>query len=67
MEIGTFKRAKGLEFKYVLLPGLEDGPVKPWAGESDESYRERAERMRRELFVGMTRARDGLWLGYLSR
>lgn len=67
VKIGTFKRAKGLEFKYVLLPGLEDGPVKPWAGESDESYRERAERMRRELFVGMTRARDGLWLGYLSR
>lgn len=66
VKIGTFKRAKGLEFKYVLLPGLEDGPLKSWAGESDESYRERAERMRRELFVGMTRARDGLWLGYLD-
>lgn len=65
VKVGTFKRAKGLEFKYVLLPGLEDGPVKSWAGESDESYRERAERMRRELYVGMTRARDGLWLGYL--
>lgn len=66
VKVGTFKRAKGLEFKYVLLPGLEDGPVRPWAGESDESFRERAERMRRELFVGMTRARDGLWLGYLT-
>lgn len=66
VKIGTFKRAKGLEFKYVLLPGLEDGPVKSWAGESYESHRERAERMRRELFVGMTRARDGLWLGYVS-
>lgn len=66
LKIGTFKRAKGLEFKYVLLPGLEDGPVRRWAGESEESYLERAERMRRELFVGMTRARDGLWLGYLS-
>jgi ATP-dependent exoDNAse (exonuclease V) beta subunit len=32
----------------------------------DDSYRERAERTRRELYVGMTRARDGLWLGYLS-
>lgn len=66
VKVGTFKRAKGLEFKFVLLPGLEDGPVRQWAGESDESYRERAERMRRELFVGMTRARDGLWLGYLT-
>lgn len=66
LKIGTFKRAKGLEFKYVLLPGLEEGPIRPWRGESDESHRERAERMRRELFVGMTRARDGLWLGYLT-
>ena len=67
VKLGTFKRAKGLEFKYVLLPGLTEGPPDPWAGECDDSYRERAERMRRELYVGMTRARDGLWLGYLSR
>ena len=66
VKIGTFKRAKGLEFKYVLLPGLRDGPPAPWPGESDDSYRERAERQRRELYVGMTRARDGLWLGYLE-
>ena len=65
VKLGTFKRAKGLEFKYVLLPGLIDGPPDPWAGESEDSFRERAERMRRELYVGMTRARDGLWLGYL--
>ena len=52
-------------FKFVMLPGLHDGPVERWTGESDDSYRERAERTRRELYVGMTRARDGLWLGYL--
>ncbi len=66
VKVGTFKRAKGLEFKFVLLPGLSDGPPSSWAGESAESYRERAERERRELYVGMTRARDGLWLGYLE-
>lgn len=66
VKVGTFKRAKGLEFKFVLLPGLRDGPVEPWNGESQESYRERTERLRRELYVGMTRARDGLWLGYLE-
>jgi superfamily I DNA/RNA helicase len=65
VKIGTFKRAKGLEFKYALLPGLTDGPRRAQPGESDESYRERMERGRRELYVGMTRARDGLWLGYV--
>jgi superfamily I DNA/RNA helicase len=66
VKVGTFKRAKGLEFKYVLLPGLGAGPVARWDGECGESYRERAERLRRELYVGMTRARDGLWLGYVT-
>lgn len=66
IKVGTFKRSKGLEFTFVLLPGLREGPVEQWNGESDDSYTERAERMRRELYVGMTRARDGLWLGYLT-
>jgi superfamily I DNA/RNA helicase len=66
VKVGTFKRAKGLEFKYVLLPGLRDQITEPWSGESNEAFRERSERLRRELFVGMTRARDGLWLGYLT-
>ncbi len=60
VKVGTFKRAKGLEFAYVLLPGLTEGPVARWPGESDETYRERAERLHRELFVAMTWARDGL-------
>ena len=66
LKIGTFKRAKGLEFKYVLLPGLRGGPPDAWPGESDAAFEERTERTRREFFVGMTRARDGLWLGYLE-
>jgi AAA domain/UvrD-like helicase C-terminal domain/Nuclease-related domain len=65
VKVGTFKRAKGLEFKFVFLPQLADGPGTRWTDESDAAYRERVELERRELFVGMTRARDGLWLGFL--
>lgn len=66
VKVGTFKRAKGLEFKYVLMPGLTNEAPEMWPGETDETYAERCERLRRELYVGMTRARDGLWLGYLE-
>jgi len=65
VKIGTIKRAKGLEFKYVLLPGLSEQPPAPLPGETHDSYIERCARWRRELYVAMTRARDGLWLGYL--
>jgi hypothetical protein len=66
VKVGTFKRAKGLEFKYVFLPYLTDGPSTRWVEETESAHRERVERERRELFVGMTRARDGLWLGFLD-
>jgi hypothetical protein len=66
VKVGTFKRAKGLEFKFVFIPRLVDGPGTRWTDESDSAYRERIELERRELFVGMTRARDGLWLGFLE-
>jgi hypothetical protein len=67
VKLGTFKRAKGLEFKHVALPQLVDGPSTRWSEETADAYRERIELERRELFVGMTRARDGLWLGYVGR
>lgn len=66
VKVGTFKRAKGLEFKFVFLPQLVDGASTRWTDESETAYRERVELDRRELFVGMTRARDGLWLGFLN-
>lgn len=50
-----------------VFPILHAGPIRQWSREADESYRQRAERTRRELYVGMTRARDGLWLGYLPQ
>lgn len=62
VKVGTAKRAKGLEFKAVLLPRADfDGP-KRYANETDDAYAERRSLVRRELFVAMTRARDYLWL-----
>jgi len=63
VKVGTIKRAKGLEFKQVLMADVEVD----WIGEADAptvgAERERWELRRRELYVAMTRARDGLWVG----
>ncbi|MCL8025038.1 nuclease-related domain-containing DEAD/DEAH box helicase [Nocardioides bruguierae] len=66
VKVGTIKRAKGLEFPYVLLPYLSLTPPARGDGEPEESHTERVDRWRREMYVGMTRARDGLWLGYVE-
>ncbi|PRX05385.1 UNVERIFIED_ORG: UvrD-like helicase family protein [Actinomadura viridilutea] len=64
IKIGTYHRAKGLNFKHVYLPH-HDAEIRA-DGESG-SARERAELARRQLFVAMTRARDLLWLGSVRR
>jgi superfamily I DNA/RNA helicase len=64
VKVGTFHRAKGLEFANVYLPGLSSRPIDRLSEEPDSTYRERIELFHRQLFVGMTRARDLLWLGY---
>ena len=56
VKVGTTKRAKGLEFPRVYLPRTDAYLI----GEGDAES-ERVRRERRELFVAMTRARDGLW------
>ena len=66
VKVGTVHRAKGLEFAHVYLPRLDSRPVDRLRGESDAAYRERVELAHRQLFVGMTRARDLLWLGYCA-
>ncbi|MDR6572468.1 hypothetical protein J2X60_001108 [Curtobacterium sp. 320] len=66
VRVGTVKRAKGLEFKQVLLAHVDRGLLDPVMGEPSETDRERRARGRRELYVGMTRARDGLWVGVRS-
>ena len=63
VKVGTVKRAKGLEFKHVLVPHAPARLVSgPTVGVDDE----RAELERRELYVAMTRARDGLWVGVVA-
>ncbi|MFC5502041.1 UvrD-helicase domain-containing protein [Lysinimonas soli] len=64
VKVGTVKRAKGLEFKDVLVvrtpPHLVQAGLVP---DTDDAALERRELQRRELYVAMTRARDGLWVG----
>lgn len=62
VKVGTVKRAKGLEFKQVLVVD----PYASWLTEKpdtlDDVDRERRDYRLRELYVAMTRARDGLWV-----
>ena len=61
VKVGTIKRAKGLEFKQVLLPDVRQSDVNTTPPD-DGTERERWTLRRREVYVGMTRARDGLWV-----
>ncbi len=64
IKIGTFKRAKGLEFKVVFLFGITEKslptPKKP--NQTKAEYEEWRMLQISELFVAMTRARDHLFL-----
>ena len=64
--VGTFNRAKGLEFKEVVVPGLAaDEWTSRWFVPPHLEGEQRAERMAlqvRTLFVGLSRARDRLVL-----
>ncbi|HEY6796409.1 MAG TPA: UvrD-helicase domain-containing protein [Kineosporiaceae bacterium] len=63
VKVGTFDRAKALEFAHVLIPDSDAVPGPRRHYESDDAYAERRDLERTRLFVGCTRARDGLWLG----
>ena len=54
----TMHSAKGLEFPYVFMPGMEDGLFPGWrAFDSPDGLEEE----RRLCYVGITRARERLW------
>ena len=63
IKVGTIKRAKGLEFKQVLVVRTPPRLLEPAPAAADSAATERRELDRRELYVAMTRARDGLWVG----
>jgi superfamily I DNA/RNA helicase len=61
VHVGTFHRAKGLEFKRVYVAGLgsKSWPIM-WKGTDPESREAERARQVRAAFVAMTRARDDL-------
>ncbi|MCM2278395.1 MAG: UvrD-helicase domain-containing protein [Oligoflexia bacterium] len=57
----TLHSSKGLEFPVVFMAGMEEGlfpSIKQWEGENEEDVEEE----RRLCYVGMTRAREQLYL-----
>ncbi|MFI9238417.1 UvrD-helicase domain-containing protein [Streptomyces sp. NPDC053079] len=65
VKLGSYRRAKGLEFKHVYLP--DHTLTHPCTSADEDITRERDELCRTQLFVAMTRARDTLWLGAVVR
>lgn len=59
----TLHNAKGLEFQYVFITGLEEG-ILPHQLSLEE---EKLEEERRLLYVGITRAKEKLYLTYCTQ
>ncbi len=60
----TLHISKGLEFPYVFMVGLEENLFPSNRG-TDDQGNEDVEEERRLAYVGMTRAREKLWMSYV--
>ncbi len=56
----TLHSSKGLEFEVVIMPGLEEGRLPRYSVETEEALAE----ARRVFYVGMTRAKNSVYLLY---
>lgn len=63
VQLLTIHQAKGLEFKVVFLPGMEEGIMPHFKCLSSD---EELEEERRLAYVGMTRATDHLYLSWCN-
>jgi DNA helicase-2/ATP-dependent DNA helicase PcrA len=59
----TVHAAKGLEFDYVFVTGMEQG-LFPHEGFAEKKSKEESEEERRLFYVAVTRAREKLYLSY---
>ena len=60
----TMHSAKGLEFPFVFMPGMEDGLFPGWRAFDREDG---LEEERRLCYVGITRAKERLWMTSASQ
>lgn len=65
VRVGTWFRSKGMEFPHVFLPQV-DRSTMLLTGAGEQAEQEKAELLRRTLYVAMTRARDTLWVGRVA-
>ncbi len=65
VKLMTVHAAKGLEFKYVFVTGLEDG-LFPTHKDGETKSAEDAEEERRLFYVALTRAKEKLFLSFAN-
>ncbi|MDR0785945.1 MAG: UvrD-helicase domain-containing protein [Treponema sp.] len=69
VRVMTIHASKGLEFAHVFIPALEDGflPLTLYEKKDAPEFAERIEEEKRLFYVGVTRAKRGLYLSCAKR